>query len=586
MPLDRACPVDSLLKKFFCWHRNLSALSSRLLLLFACLFILGAQSQTSYQIYGITGDAKENVEQRLKELTEQTNLTALPPEKLVTHITKALEAYGYFKSSVRIRRFAGGRVLSFYINPGSQLHITSLDIRLEGPGAFNSELRKTIATGDLHVGDPLLTTTYEKTKGAILSTAEHEGYLRGSFTTAVILVNKKKYTADITLVFNTGPQYFFGPVTFNRNHLSPQFLQGFIPFDYGQPYSTEEIIKLNNQLSGSGYFKSVIVKPQLNSQRHVPVDVHLTPVSRYSYTFGAGYGTDTGIRGRAGVHIIPVNKWGHKFNAIAQGSMKENALQAQYLIPGRNPVTQQYALSAGLGHQNYSSGESNSFLASAAYWHTLENHQTILSLNALYDNFRYTGQPRNEEFSLFPKLNYTFSKTTDPLFTPTGYNISFTTLGMLEDVGSSNTVGQAYVDAKAAITLDFIRTRFYFHGIQGFTAIDDIYRLPLSLALFLGGNDNLKAYGINSIGPGKIISFANIEIQKETKDNWYLIGFVDAGDVYNPTPKAFKYDAGAGIMWVSPVGPIKVGFAQAIDNRFRRIAGKNPKLVINMGPDL
>lgn len=38
-------------------------------------------------------------------------------------------------------------------------------------------------------------------------------------------------------------------------------------------------------------------------------------------------------------------------------------------------------------------------------------------------------------------------------------------------------------------------------------------------------------------------------------------------------------------MWVSPIGPIKVGLAQAVNHQMERI-GHNPRLVISMGPDL
>ncbi len=82
------------------------------------------------------------------------------------------------------------------------------------------------------------------------------------------------------------------------------------------------------------------------------------------------------------------------------------------------------------------------------------------------------------------------------------------------------------------------------------------------------------------------MTYGGIELQKETFKNWYVLGFVDAGDVYSPTPKLFQYDAGVGLMWVSPVGPIKIGVAQPVTKRFQRVPGRNPKLVINMGPDL
>ena len=63
------------------------------------------------------------------------------------------------------------------------------------------------------------------------------------------------------------------------------------------------------------------------------------------------------------------------------------------------------------------------------------------------------------------------------------------------------------------------------------------------------------------------------------------MGFVDSGDVYNPTPRNIRYDAGGGLMWVSPIGPIKIGLAQEVSNQLQR-EGTNPRLVISMGPDL
>ncbi|WP_232220671.1 BamA/TamA family outer membrane protein [Legionella tunisiensis] len=145
---------------------------------------------------------------------------------------------------------------------------------------------------------------------------------------------------------------------------------------------------------------------------------------------------------------------------------------------------------------------------------------------------------------------------------------------------------QASINAKAALTLPAIRTRFYFHTIQGVTSISNINELPLSLALLLGGADNLKAYSYNSIGPGKILSYGGLEIQKETVDKWYFTGFLDSGDVYMPSLKGLQNDVGIGLMWVSPIGPIKIGVAQAVDSHFNRIKDRKPKFVISMGPDL
>ncbi|HAT8179033.1 TPA: BamA/TamA family outer membrane protein [Legionella pneumophila] len=541
------------------------------------------KKEALFEIYGIKGKVLANVETRLDELGQIKPLSQFNQTELQDQITKAIQPFGYFKAEISINSLNNKIIIK--IQAGPQIHITSIKAELTGEGAQNPLLRKTLKELPLHIGDPLFSEQYEKAKQNIMNNAENMGYLHGVFKKAEILIDEQKKSAQITLIFDTGPQYYFGQVQFDPTYISPQLLHRFIPFHPGQPYATDQVLKLNDYLSNSGYFSSVLVKPQITEAQTVPVIAHLQPVPKYSYSLGLGYGTDTGVRGKAGLHVIPVNRQGHKFNAVAQGSFRQNALQAQYVIPGKNPVTDQYALTGNFSNLNYNAGYSNATLLSLSQLHNVDQFQRALSVNALYESFHYSLQPNTDQFLLYPKANITLSKTKNLLFSPSGYNITFNALGANKAVLSHLNFGQLSLDAKAALTLDSLHLRLYGHTIQGITAINDINELPLSLALLLGGADNLKAYSFNSIGPGKIITYGGFEIQKEFKKNWYLVGFYDAGDVYNPSVKNTQYDIGGGLMWVSPIGPIKVGLAQAVNNQLERI-GHNPRLVISMGPDL
>ncbi|HAT8916820.1 TPA: autotransporter assembly complex protein TamA [Legionella pneumophila] len=556
-----------------------------LIILIILCFPLFAQDKKAglLEIDGIKGKVLANVETRLGELSQIKPLSQFTPTELQDQINKAIQPFGYFNAETSINNLNNKIIIK--VQPGSQIRIASIKAMLTGEGAQNPLLRKTLKELPLHIGDPLFSEQYEKAKQNIINTAENMGYLHGVFKKAEILIDEHKKSAQITLIFDTGPQYYFGQVQFDPTYISPQLLHRFVPFDPGQPYATDQVLKLNDYLSNSGYFSSVLVKPQITDAQTVPVIVHLQPVPKYSYSFGLGYGTDTGVRGKAALHVIPVNRQGHKFNAVAQGSFRQNALQAQYVIPGKNPVTDQYALTGNFSNLNYNAGYSNATLLSLSQLHNVNQFQRALSLNALYESFHYSLQPNTDQFLLYPKANITFSKTKNLLFSPSGYNITFNALGANKAVLSHLNFGQLSLDAKAALTLDSLHLRLYGHTIQGITAINDINELPLSLALLLGGTDNLKAYSFNSIGPGKIITYGGFEIQKEFKKNWYLVGFYDAGDVYNPSVKNIQYDIGGGLMWVSPIGPIKVGLAQSVDNKMERI-GHNPRLVISMGPDL
>jgi translocation and assembly module TamA len=555
----------------------------KFLLLLCCLPLISAVNTPTIQITGIHGEVLINVQRRLTELAQNKSIANEPTEILGQETKEAMYPYGFFKATITI---VSRNPLIVHIIPGPQMHITALSVDVIGEGTHNPAIQTILNDLPIKQGDPLNNAKYEEAKDKLFTAAQHQGYLHAKFEKSEILIDEEQYTAKIILLFDTGPLYYFGQVHFNPTYIAPELLNRYLPFKYGQPYSIDQIHALNDHLLASGYFKSIRVKPAPEKQHDVPIDINLEQRKRVSYSVGAGYGTDTGPRGLLGLHVVPVNRWGHKFNAIAQGSFEENALQAQYLIPGKNPVVDNYSINGGFTNLDYSSGHSNSGLLSLAQQHILPHYQRILSINGLHERYTYSGQDGIETSVFYPKGILTFNKSTDPLFSPSGYNITLNGLAADKAVLSKINIAQAVIDGKAAFTLDPINTRFYFHGIQGGTAIHNVYDIPLSIAPLLGGTPNLKGYSYNSIGPGKLITYGGVELQKETFKKWYLLGFYDVGDVYKPNPSAFKYDLGLGLMWVSPVGPIKVALAQPVENNLSPIKGSSPRLVINMGPDL
>lgn len=545
--------------------------------------LLGAVNPINIQISGIEGEVLLNVQHRLNELYKDKALINESPSELTTQIARAMYPYGFFNPQIILSQ--ENKIV--HIIPGRQMLITSLLVKLTGEGANNPKMQDAVNTLPIKTGQPLNNTQYEDAKEKLSTTAESLGYLHATFEKSEIIIDQQQYTAKITLLFNTGPQYYYGQIRFEPTYISPKLLHRYVPFNYGQTYSTEQILTLNTNLAASGYFKTINIKPMATKNHHVPIDISLQPSNRFSYTLGAGYGTDTGPRGLAGLHIIPINRLGHKFNAIAQGSLQENTLQAQYIIPGFNPVIDNYSISGGATNLDYNIGRSNALLLTLAQQHVLTDYQRILSINGLHERFFYKGKSHTAESRLFyPKAILSWNKTTDRLFSPSGYNITINGLAAAQPLLSSVNLAQIAIDAKAAITIDPIRTRLYLHTIQGTTQINNVDKIPISIAQLLGGAANLKGYNYNSIGPGKIISYSGVEIQKETFKKWYLLGFLDSGDVYNPNSSQFKYDMGIGLMWVSPIGPIKVAVAQAVDNHLSRLSEHTPRLVINMGPDL
>lgn len=601
------------------------------LLLFCIIgfYTLGAFSSQhiDFVVTGVGDKERENVLHRIADLYQHAPNEPISESLLKEQVEKALMPYGYFQPKVRITSPSHKRHAQIKITPGPKLTIKTLDIYTQGPGRDNAEIQHAIYTLPIRKGEAFNSILYHEAKEKIIVAAEHQGYLNAYFETAVVRIDKQNNAAYITLHFETGPRSYFGRIHFGtgtakptpkvknglhllsvssllqilnpegrsdslfsnkRIVLSNRLLYRYIPFQYGTAYSNEKMLELSSRLKSSGYFKTVDVRPknEFSHERMVPLEVYLEPIERFRYTVSGGYGTDTGARGRLGFHFVPVNRWGHKLDFLAQGSSNQNAAQAKYSMPGHDPVKDTYNINGGFNNLAFVSGHSRSGRLSLEFQHVQARCQQIVSLNGLHEAFRYDNKDPYERTMLYPKATLVWRYVSDPLFSPSGYNVTVTGFAAARHALSSMSVASGTLDARAAITVDALRTRFYGRTIQGITAVNDVYELPLTLAHLLGGPENLKGFSYNSIGPGKALSYGGIEVQKETLPNWYAIAFVDKGTVYRPEPNDVQYDVGAGLMWRSPVGPIKMAFAQPTNSRLNPLEGIGFRFVANMGPDL
>jgi outer membrane protein insertion porin family len=110
--------------------------------------------------------------------------------------------------------------------------------------------------------------------------------------------------------------------------------------------------------------------------------------------------------------------------------------------------------------------------------------------------------------------------------------------------------------------------------------------LPFFKNFFAGGNTSVRGYNISSLGPrdannralgGNTRVVGNAEIMfpmpgMRNDRTVRLSAFVDGGTVYGsggvrPEQEGLRYSAGIAVMWISPMGPLKVSVAQPLNNQ-------------------
>ncbi|MFP5506345.1 MAG: autotransporter assembly complex protein TamA, partial [Gammaproteobacteria bacterium] len=121
------------------------------------------------------------------------------------------------------------------------------------------------------------------------------------------------------------------------------------------------------------------------------------------------------------------------------------------------------------------------------------------------------------------------------------------------------------------------------------TWIDGFRELPASLRFFAGGDQSVRGYDFQELGPrdasgqvigGKHLVFGSLEYEHRVHGNWGVAAFVDTGNAFNSTHEGLETGAGIGLRWRSPIGMVRLDLAAAVsqDNALR--------LHFTLGPDL
>ena len=531
-----------------------------------------------YVLEGVKGAMRANIEARLTEFFKSKALTAPTVEEIKVHVRKAMQPYGYYKPQVVLN--TQGRTIRIQISKGPPLLVTQIHLQVKGEGA--PDFQKVISDFPLKQGDVVNVKKYLRGKQSFFKRARALGYLDASMRKSTIMISLKHYTAKIVISFDTGPQYFFGPVSFSKTSFDEAFLKRYVHFQEHAPFDMEQIYALQDDLRQSGYFSFVQIEPidRKKTKKVLPLHMDLTPTPPMAYTLGLGYGTDQGIRGTLGLDLAHLTPTGDQFNALVQASQVQNSLQAQYLIPGKDPTTSHYSLTTSVYTLDYPSSESNAVQMGAAYLRNQGYWQNSTGVTALFEHYTTDTVTKEDSFMLYPNMTWKETHSDNPIFAKNGHSSSVTLQGGAQALLSSTDFAQIATNAKWIKTLK-THTRLYVRGDLGYTAVHNINDLPPSLQFYTGGSQTVRGYTYQSLGPGSNLMVGSVEAEQEVVHNGYVTAFYDLGNAFDLPPIELKRSFGGGILWVTLLGPIRLSLARPVDRDDRHW-----HIVLSMGPDL
>ncbi len=577
----------------------------------AILLLLGltlsAQAKVTVTLEGITDEAElKNVQARLSLM--QLDATAETPRRHVRslyikgeeEIKEALQPFGYYQTEVDsdISRMGDDWVVVYRVQLGEPVKITQVNNALTGPGKNFPSFTQAYHELGLAPGQAFNQIAYDKYKRHLLNLADQYGYFDASFTTQQILIDPKTNTAEVSLTFDTGKPYYFGAIHFESEYFDPNFLKRFLIFKPGEAYDENQIAQLQANLLNSGFFAAGTVLADIENPEEdtVPIDIEVTPRKRFTYTAGAGYGTDTGARADLGFQWRRITDTGHSLRLDLNPAQYIQSYSLGYRIPAAQPATDYYEVySAYIMEQPEGRVLDSTTTQLAAVWSVgqpLNSVQRVISLTYQEDN--YIDQEGNTNSSLvLPRVSWEWIDAKNRYNTEKGYRARVDLRGTTNQLGSTTEFLQGEINAKAIYPLTET-TRFITRGQFGATLDATLEAIPPSLRFYAGGDNSVRGFmyeglGVNVINEdgkrqnigGSFVVVGSIELEQVVWRDLSLVGFFDTGNAMISLTEPLAQGLGMGFRYKTPIGPVRVDFATPVSKSTDAV-----RLHLTLGPDL
>jgi translocation and assembly module TamA len=574
-------------------------------LAFCCIAAELWAAEPEVNITGGSSSLRKNILQQLSIVDEKCKAPAwrlnAHLEAAESEILRAAQAMGYYHLTYEsgLRRSDDCWALDISLTPGDPVRVKEVRIDIMGDGRLDSLYQAIYDEPGIKVGDRLHHGKYETLKTRFESAATAHGYFDGYFALSRILVDENEKSAVIELTYDTGKRYKLGNINIDQDILSSEFVHRYLNIDSGDDYDTEDLLELKNLYNASNYFASTSVNPDLGNKQNYEVEINITldERKRREYSIGGGYATDSGPRVLLGFQDRYINRRGHFFNADMSAAETKKEAQMVYTIPMENPAFEFLKLFTGYEKEEIDDRWSRKRSVGASYTHYQQNKwlQTYALSYEREDSLIGTG-PVNTSDLIIPSFTMSRTKTNGVPYPLKGWVLSSRISGSPESLGSDYSFLQWYTRGKYIWGGDF--GRILFRSEIGVTKTDNFSLLPISVRYFAGGDVSVRGYDYKSLGEieieedengepkevvvggGNLIT-SSIEYDRVIGNtNWVGAVFYDVGNAYNGSSVELKSSVGAGVRWISPIGPIRIDLAKALNDE------KSWAIHVTMGPDL
>lgn len=456
---------------------------------------------------------------------------------------------------------------------GTPLKVREIELKAEQvPGEANG-IGDVLTRFPFKSGERFDHKKYEQWKSEVTSIALLKGYFDFRFEQHKVTIDANQVDADIHLQLTSGTRYRFGALQAISNPDDAALIAELNPIVEGEFYDVTKLNQFTQQLKRSGYFESVFVRPLVPQAEdfHVPLEVVYQFKPLHEFNVGGGISSDTGPRMRFSWQRSRLNSAGHSIQAELFASMIEQSLEANYRIPLRDPARNFVSLQLGLKHTDDNDTDSN-ILSVAAKRHWLEpdsGWQRVAQLRYDQETFRQAEADEVTTALLLPGYTWSRFRSKGELDPWWGDKQILSVEGASKELASD--LDLLRVVAQTRWLRTFEQHRLFWRLELGALSTNNFDEVPSSLRFFAGGDQSVRGFGYESLSPvddegqllgGKYLYTSTLEYTYDIFPEWRLALFADAGNAGMSWFDDVATGFGAGVHWVTPVGPLRVYIAR------------------------
>ena len=469
------------------------------------------------------------------------------------------------------------------IDEGDQYRVGKVDVA----GDLIDRKEQILSYLPLQPGDIFSRELLRHGVGRITDLYADQGYAYANIS-PLSRVDEAGKQVDLALEIEQGPQVSVERINISGNvKTRDKVIRREMKVVEGELFNATALKRSKARINNLGYFEAVdLTTSEGSDQSHINVDVNVKERSTGTFSVGAGYSSADGFIGQGS--ITQENFLGRGLKLNLAGSLGGES--TTYQIGLTDPYFLDKNLTLGFElyqiereYTDYSKDATGGALKLGMP--VFDDYSRALfvyryELQDIYDiDYDASEDIKDEEGeSTISSITSSFTRdTTDYRLDPKTGNV-FEASWELAGLGGDDKFSKYILDYRQFWPA-FLGTVVSVHGQIGYAQSLNDEDIPLDERFYLGGINTLRGFEPREVGPrddngdytgGDKEAFANFEWLIPIGKEMGLKGvtFFDVGNAWGEDEDFFdelRYSVGAGLRWLSPLGPLRLEWGYNLD---------------------